>query len=275
MASRHNFPVSIAHSARLFQVAALLSIALCGACEGEKRFVEPSGNNQRPDDKHMDAGRAGQDDAAMDAGVVTPSPRDAARPTPTPGPDAGLAFVDAGRDAGDADALDADLPVVPEDGFCFEGKLEVVASAGMGTCAEPFVIDLSGGAFDDTVYVLTPSGGTDEPVSPLSKCGEDLARDLVFVVTVPDQTDLEVTVAAMGDGNPVLLAQDGPNSDCAKGNTVLCQDEGAAGECEYTRLKWGSDAFAGATTQLIVSEAEGSGSPLVVHLRLRDPGGGA
>ena len=64
-------------------------------------------------------------------------------------------------------------------------------------------------------------------------------------------------------------------SDCAKANTVTCLNETGAGGCEYTRLRWGSEAFEGATTQLILSEAESSGQPLILHLRLRDPGSGS
>jgi len=78
-----------------------------------------------------------------------------------------------------------------------------------------------------------------------------------------------------GASDPWLIVQDGPHSDCAKANTVLCLDEAGADECEYARLRWGSDAFAGPTTQLILSEANGSGQPLTLHLRLRDPGSAA
>ena len=179
----------------------------------------------------------------------------------------------SGDGAGDGDSA----PTGPMDAFCFgDGEAAVPEpGGGSGECASPIVIDLRGKPLDTTVYYETASAPTDGEPLPLGKCGEDTARDIVFNVPVPSEADLEVSVDATVDADPIILVQEGPDDLCTKKSATECVDDEGAGRCEYVRLRTSAGGYDDNTPQVVISEQSPSGKALTVRFRLIDPQGGS
>ncbi len=239
-----------------------------------------------PDGSHADG--SGPGDGDLDPGTGPGGDGDEANGSPggdgdgagPPGEDpAGGGDGDGDTSSGDGDG-DGDgdsAPTGPMDAFCFgDGEAAVPEpGGGSGECASPIVIDLRGKPLDTTVYYETPSAPTDGEPLPLGKCGQDTARDIVFNVPVPSEADLEVSVDATVDADPIILVQEGPDDLCTKKSATECVDDEGAGGCEYVRLRTSAGGYDDNTPQVVISEQIPSGKALTVRFRLIDPQGGS
>lgn len=149
---------------------------------------------------------------------------------------------------------------------CYEGGSPAATVTGMGTCAAPYVIDLSGEAHG-TILSYTISGGGDEmdfaggcPNPPVGT-----ARDVVLHVMMPnDVTALLISVDPSGTSDAQLAVAEDP--DCFQPMNA-CADEGVAGQCEALVAPRSGEGFFGTSTYVVVSEVVDSGEDLTVRLQ--------
>lgn len=174
-----------------------------------------------------------------------------------PDPDAGPA-----SDAGAQDAV------------CFQGG-DAIESSASGACDAPIVIDMSELDFGATVFHRTGPDTTSGLVPNIDKCGEGTGRDVVFNVKTSGTADLEVSVDAADGSDPIIVVQEGPDTECDKSAATLCVDDTAVGECEYLRIAVATGGYEDNTPQVVVGETVPSGVSLEVRFRLIDPGGGS
>jgi hypothetical protein len=162
----------------------------------------------------------------------------------------------------------------PQDAVCFQGGDEIESSAS-GACDAPIIIDMSELDFGATVFHRTGTATTSGLAPNIDKCGEGTGRDVVFNVKTPGTADLEVSVDAADGSDPIIVVQEGPDTECDKSAATLCADDTAAGECEYLRIGVASGGYEDNTPQVVIGEIAPSGVALEVRFRLIDPGGGS
>jgi len=162
----------------------------------------------------------------------------------------------------------------PQDAVCFAGGDEAASSAS-GACDAPILIDMSELAYGATVFHRTGAETTSGLVPNIEKCGEGTGRDVVFNVKTSGAADLEVSVDAAEGSDPIIVVQDGPDTQCDKSAATLCVDDAAAGECEYLRIAVSTGGYDDNTPQVVIGETVPSGVALDVRFRLVDPGGGS
>ena len=257
-------------------VMSLLLLALLG-CDGEP--AAPAGSGTR-NNEGQDAEPPAQDastEATPDAAKRTPdasSTSDGSTPEPKASPDAeinGEADDDAGQTK---DATTRVVDAGPLEASCFDGGKSISAISGDGGCGSPLLMDLSNGLIDEVFFYKHAETAQDADPTPLGKCGADTARDIVFNLRLPPETDVEVTLDGAPSSDGLLMVQDEPEQTCRKNTTTRCVDESAAGQCEFILVRSGFD-FVGEEPQLIVSERTASSHPLLVRFRLRTPGTGS
>lgn len=162
----------------------------------------------------------------------------------------------------------------PQDAVCFGGG-SASAADGTGACADPIAIDMSELDFGDAVFHRTGTEATNGLVPQIGKCAEGTGRDVVFNVKTDGTADLEISVDAEDDSDPIILVQDGPDTECDKSAATECIDDTGAGECEYLRVRVASGGYTENTPQVVIAETDASGLALTVRFRLIDPGGGS
>lgn len=162
----------------------------------------------------------------------------------------------------------------PQDAVCFAGGAEAESSA-TGACDDPIVIDMTELGFGETLFHRTGSANTNGLVPSLSKCAEGTGRDVVFNVKTSGAADLEVSVDAADNSDPIILVQDGPDVECDKSAATACVDDTAGGECEYLRVRVSAGGYEDNTPQVVIAETVHSGVALEVRFRLIDPAGGS
>lgn len=202
----------------------------------------------------------GDDD---DATTVTPEGGDASR-------DGGGGAEDGSATGTDASGVDSAAPADASDGggggACLGGGTPVTPT-GSGTCAAPYLVDLTGVALG-AIVAVTATGGADEASFVKGgACGvafDGTARDLVFHVKMPSAV-VTLDVAAEGANADVRL---GVAEDPSCGQPLnACANAGGAGACEHVIGPKGGAGFFGNETYVVVSEVTSSGQPLAVRFR--------
>jgi hypothetical protein len=161
-----------------------------------------------------------------------------------------------------------------QDAVCFQGGDEIESSAS-GACDAPILIDLSELAFGAAVFHRTGTATTSGLAPNIDKCAEGTGRDVVFNVKTAGTADLEVSVDAADGSDPVILVQEGPDTECDKSAATLCVDDTSVGECEYLRIPVSMGGYEDNTPQIVIGEVAPSSIALGVRFRLIDPGGGS
>ncbi|MEM6295332.1 MAG: hypothetical protein AAGA54_28930 [Myxococcota bacterium] len=159
---------------------------------------------------------------------------------------------------------------VTEPEACFEGGADTTPT-GAGTCASPYVIDLSAGPHG-TILAHTLSGGGDEmDMGGGGDCDAEpvgTARDVVYQVLMPaDVTALLLSVDPVEGANPRLAVAEDPS--CFQPMNA-CADEGTASQCEGLVAERGGFGFVGNSTYVVVSEVANSGADLTVRFQTTD-----
>lgn len=151
--------------------------------------------------------------------------------------------------------------VVPD--ACFDGGDAAPNVTGTGTCADPFVVDLSGQPHG-TIYTHETAGGGDEadlfgPEScPASPTGT--ARDIVYHVMMPkDVTELAISVDGAAGANPRIAVAEDPS--CFQPMNA-CADEETDDTCEGLVAPRSGAGFFGTSTYVVISELADSGASL-------------
>jgi hypothetical protein len=148
---------------------------------------------------------------------------------------------------------------------CFS-EVNFQATTGSGTCADPYIIDLSAfGPFSISSH--SAAGGADEADMAIGPCGAGpigTARDVVYQLILPASgvSLVEATVEAGAGDARVSILED---SSCTQPNNA-CANAGGAGACEVVSAPRGS---LGTSPRVVVSEVTSSGSPLVMQFRYR------
>lgn len=148
-------------------------------------------------------------------------------------------------------------------GDCFGDEGVAIEVSGSGTCADPWVLDLS--AFDPGSVVRHEVGvvvgdpfGSDEVPSPLygGNCGasailDGTTTDFVWRVVLPEAAQtVEVSVDPVAGADPRV----GVFEDASCGQPLnACADDQGEGLCEYV-IATKFDEFYGTTPYVIVSE---------------------
>lgn len=153
-----------------------------------------------------------------------------------------------------------------EAALCFEGGAPIGAVMGSGTCADPFIIDMTATAHG-TVVTHDVAGGGDEQDMSGGGCDTPpvgTARDVVFQVDMPnDVARLDVSVdGAPGSDSMIAVAED---PSCNQPMNA-CIDAGLATQCEGLEAAQGP-VFFGNSTFVVVSETIASGATWTVRFR--------
>jgi hypothetical protein len=193
-----------------------------------------------------------------DAGADTATSSDASRPDGS--------SQDSSTDSAAADA-DATTDGGSDAGACLSGGT-VVTVTGSGTCAAPYVVDLSGAALGSVAsYVAT--GGTDQS-TPLTgaSCKVSFtatARDVVFHVKMPNSVaSLDVSAVPSASGDTRIAVAEDPS--CGQPLNA-CADATGTGACDFVNAPRGGFGFFGTETYVVVSEVTSSGQPITVYFR--------
>ncbi|MEM6993262.1 MAG: hypothetical protein AAF721_22305 [Myxococcota bacterium] len=147
---------------------------------------------------------------------------------------------------------------------CFEGGTPAPPPTGSGTCADPYVIDLSMEAHG-TIVTHDLTGGADE-MDLGGGCDDPptgTARDVVYHVMMPDDVmELQLSVDAADGADPRLAVAEDPS--CFQPMNA-CATVGGVGACEGLVAPRGGAGFFGVSTYAVVSELADSGADLVVR----------
>lgn len=151
---------------------------------------------------------------------------------------------------------------------CFEGGSAAKGVSGSGTCAAPFVIDLSAEAHGTIVSYALDGGADEMDMGGGGNCFAEpvgTARDVVVEVMMPaDVTALLVSVDPIGGADARIAVAEDPS--CFQPMNA-CADEGGTGQCEGLVAPRGGDGFFGTSTYVVVSEIVASGQPLTVRFQ--------
>lgn len=190
-------------------------------------------------------------DAGADATTSDSGPGDAARDAP----------VDATPDA----AVDAATDAAPDGGACLTGGA-VVTPTGSGSCADPYVVDISAMALGTVVRVdLANAGFEPDFGGPCRTTFAGTMRDLVVHVKMPTAV-ASLAVGAEGPGPTDTVI--GVFEDPSCGQPInACASATGAGACEHLVAPRSGAGFFGTSTYVIVSEPVNHGFALTVRLR--------
>jgi len=164
----------------------------------------------------------------------------------------------------DADASDPDAGSSP----CLSGGTSATAT-GTGTCADPYVIDISGSALG-TVFSHVATGGSDVAnlsggPSACTTIFTGTARDVIYEVVMPaGVSSLTVSVDAATGVDARIGVHEDPS--CAQ-PINSCANETGVGTCEFVVAPKGGAGFFGTTTFVTVSELVDSGQSMTVRVR--------
>lgn len=147
---------------------------------------------------------------------------------------------------------------------CFDGGVPAAGVSGAGTCASPYVIDLSAEPHG-TIVTHALAGGTDEmdlfggcDIPPVGT-----ARDVVYHVLMPaDVNELHVSVDATAGADPRIAVAEDP--ECFQPMNA-CADDLGPGECEGLVAPRSGEGFFSTTTYVVINEFVDSGAELTVR----------
>jgi len=151
---------------------------------------------------------------------------------------------------------------------CFEGGASAAGVTGAGSCADPYLLDLSAEAHGTIVTYTITAGADAMDMGGGGNCLAEpigTARDVVLHVMMPaDVTALLLSVDPSGSSDGRLAVAEDPS--CFQPMNA-CADEGAAGQCEALEAPRGGDGFFGTSTYVVVSELVDSGEDLTLRLQ--------
>lgn len=202
--------------------------------------------------------------------VACSSSEPSAPESPEAGSDASSA--DAALDDGGADATtdantNADASLDAGDGGACLAEGSAVAPTGSGTCADPYVIDLSTLALG-TVVTHTAAGGADAANfvegGACKVSFKNTARDWVYRVKMPQAVaSLDVGARGVGADPRVGVAED---PSCGQPLNA-CADAGGAGVCEVVHAPRNGSGFFGTETFVVVAETVSSNQAISVSFQ--------
>ncbi len=221
----------------------LASMMLLVACSGDKD-TDDTDTDTDAADTDTDTDTDSDSDADADADSDTDTDTDS----------------DADTDTGDT-GPDVDAP------GCFGPGAAIPSVPGMGSCAQPFFVDLSSMAPGTEVTADFGTAGADEADFGGGGCAvvpTGTARDIVVQVNLPPgATTLEVTVDGAAGSDPWIGVTEDPSCQQPVNG---CADDGGAEGCEYVSAD-NPTVFFGTSTYVIISEVANSGATWIGHFR--------
>ena len=176
------------------------------------------------------------------------------------GGSSGGGLADAQVDGGSVDGAADDADAFVEN--CLTGGSAAAGVTGAGTCADPFVVDLSAAALGTVASHLATSFGDEAAFT--GACAATLGttnRDVVYHLKMPaGVSSLEIGVDSP---NVRLGVAEGPS--CSQ--PVNACTDAATGSCRTLTAPKGAGGFSGSEAHVVVSEVEGSGQNLTVRFR--------
>lgn len=229
------------------------------------------------DDETTRDGDAGSDAATTDR-MLDAAPSDAAQKPPADAAAANdAAHADdagGGDDSGIADASVADASSTgatldTTSIACFLGQTAISpALTGSGTCADPYVVDLSGLMLGKAVFTGTAAAASDETfgdgVCAWGGAGGTI-DDIVYKLLLPSSGFTKLQIASdVGNTVDVKLSLL-PASSCADA-AGACIDDGVAGTCEAFELPVDASTFA-SPPLIVASRSQAGGFEIAFRLQ--------
>lgn len=156
---------------------------------------------------------------------------------------------------------------------CLSGGA-VLSPSGSGSCADPYLLDLSALSTGQVVAVqVAGTVGKDESQFSYPSYGgctpapTTTARDVVFALTLPQSGISGVLMSVDGAAGADPIAQVLEDRSCGQPANA-CANNGPMGQCEFLLAPKGGTGFFGYRPYAVASEVVSSGKALTVRFSL-------